>query len=103
MGVMAAFCFAFFRSCVAALFQGRGVASSSGAASIMNKTDSQTTLRMARALSLSSNPTAGVKKASICLQTKFQLVREEGITERKMERGFEWKKRDGGKDAYWFT
>ena len=62
------------------------MASSSGAASIMNKTDSQTTLRMARALSLSSNPTAGVKKASICLQTKFQLVREEGIRERERER-----------------
>ena len=74
VGVVTPFCSALFRSCIVTLFQGRGVASSSGAASIMNKTDSQTTLRMARALSVTSNPTAGVKKSSICLQTKFQLV-----------------------------
>ena len=102
MEVVTAFCFAFFRSCIEALFQGRGVASSSGAAWIMNKTDSQTTLRMAQALSLSSNPTAGVKKASVCFQTKFQLVREEGNNRERQRVALSGRREIGEQGVYWF-
>lgn len=59
------------RTCIGSLFQGRGVASlSSGGTSSSNL---NTELKVGRTLSF-SNPTAGIKKSSICLRTKFQLV-----------------------------
>ncbi len=63
------------KKAVICLFQGRGVASlssSNTSASNLNS-DTTTAMRVGRSLSF-SNPTAGIKKSSICLRTKFQLV-----------------------------
>ncbi len=63
------------KKAVICLFQGRGVASlSSSNTSVSNlNSDTTTAMRVGRSLSF-SNPTAGIKKSSICLRTKFQLV-----------------------------
>ncbi len=60
---------------ISCLFQGRGVASLSNAntSATSLSTDATTAMRVGRTLSF-SNPTAGIKKSSICLRTKFQLV-----------------------------
>ena len=63
------------RKAVSCLFQGRGVASLSTSSSAISPLTSEasSSLRVGRTLSF-SNPTAGIKKSSICLRTKFQLV-----------------------------
>ena len=55
---------------IASLYHGRGVASTGHASSYK---DPQQTSRLSRHPSF-SNPTAGIKKSSLCLKTKFQLV-----------------------------
>lgn len=59
------------KTAISSLFQGRGVASLSSGNS--SSSTLNTDLKVGRTLSF-SNPTAGIKKSSICLRTKFQLV-----------------------------
>lgn len=72
------------RPCIAALFQGRGIAGAATAlsASTLKASNSHSTLTRGQSLQSSSNlfgsPSSSVKRPSLCLQVKFQLVRVSG-------------------------
>ena len=55
---------------ISSFYQGRGVVTMAGGMSTGIKFDAQ---HLSRHASF-SNPTAGIKKSSMCLKTKFQLV-----------------------------
>eukprot|EP00731_Ephydatia_muelleri_P023185 Em0015g768a len=67
------------RPCIAALFQGRGIAGAATAlsASTLKASNSHSTLTRGQSLQSSSNlfgsPSSSVKRPSLCLQVKFQL------------------------------